>query len=257
MFRQMPLIVMSVLLLQFSYSVSAVELDVEFSANAIQVAPGRPSLQSKMYVSRAAVRTEMTRNGQYVVDITYPREGKRLLLFPDKKMYMEQTGLTLSPSRSDKSARTPCEGMPKSSCQKLGQETLRSISVEKWQVERSVNGKPFRSLHWIDVNRKLAIKEMLPDGSVSELIMLGKGKLDGRDVEQWESRYYNPSGQSSTAKQWYDLELKIVIREEQENGYLRELTNIKVGKQDKSLYSLPAGYKKMLVNKDSKNNFSK
>ena len=257
MLRHMQSFVTSVLLLLFSFCVNAIELGVEFSADAIQVAPGRSTMQSKMYVSKKAVRTEMTQQGQFVVNIAYPREGKRLLLFPDKKMYMEQTGLRLSPSWSGNSAKSPCEGIPKSSCEKLGHENLRSVYVEKWQVERSVKGKSFRSLHWIDTKRKLAIKEMLPDGSVSELIMLGKGKLNGRDVEQWESRFYNPSGQRMTAKQWYDPELKIVIREEQENGYLRELTNIKVGKQDENLYRLPADYKKMVANKNSENNLNK
>lgn len=245
MFRQIQTIVTSVFILLLSLRAFAVELSVEFSADAIQIAPGSPSLYSKMYVSRAAVRTETTRQGRYVIDIVYPHEGKRLILFPDKKLYLEQSDLGASTAWAGRSAKTPCEGMKKTSCRKLGSEVLRNTSVEKWQVDRKAEGKTLSSLHWIDIDRKLAIKEMLSDGSVSELIMFGKGQLDGRNVESWESRYYSPTGQFSKSKQWYDPELKIVIRDEQNNGYLRELKNIKVGSQDKKLFILPADYVKV------------
>ena len=249
--------VTSVLLLLFSLNVSAFESGIEFSADAIQIAPGRASIQSKMYVGKNAVRTEMTKQGQHIVKIVYPKEGRSLLVFPQEKKYREQTGLAVAPSWADKSAKTPCEGMPKSSCHKLGFETIHNMYVEKWQVERTVKGKKYRSLHWIDSNRKLAIKEMLPDGSVSELIMSGKGKLDGRDVENWESRYSHPSGYKTTSKQWYDLELKIVIREERDDGFIRELTNIKVHKQDRNLFKLPPDYKKVTASDNNIKNFNK
>lgn len=228
-----------------------------FSADAIQIAPGRVPINSKMFVSKSAVRTEMTKQGRFIVDIAYPEEGRRLMIFPQQRKYMEKKGLAISPSWSGKAAKTPCEGMPGSNCQKVGLEKLNNINVEKWQVKRSVNGKALRSLHWIDVDRRLAIKEMMPDGSVSELIMLGKGKLDGRNVEHWESRYSHPSGHNRISKQWYDLELKIVIREEQGNGFIRELRNIKIGKQDRSLFMLPSGYQKISINENNIKSISK
>lgn len=255
--RQKQFIVMSALLLLFSLNVCAYEVNVEFSADAIQVAPGRPPVYSKMYVSKSAIRTEMTQQGRRIVDIAYPKEGKRVLLYPDQKMYMEQTGLTVSSSWSGKSAKTPCEGIKNSSCQKLGKEIVQKVNVEKWQVERNINGKTYRSLHWIDTNRRLAIKEMLPDGSVSELMMLGKDDLNGRNVEQWESRYTHSSGQNQISKQWYDLQLKIVIREEMPGGYIRELNNIKVSKQNKSLFELPKDYRKVTEKENNINTTNK
>ena len=255
--RQKQFIVMSTLLLLFSLNVSAYEVNVEFSADAIQAAPGRPPVYSKMYVSKSAIRTEMNQQGRRIVDIAYPKEGKRVLLYPDQKTYMEQTGLTVSSSWSGKSAKTPCEGIENASCQKLGKEIVQKVNVEKWQVERKINGKTYRSLHWIDTNRRLAIKEMLPDGSVSELMMLGKDDLNGRNVEQWESRYTHSSGQNKISKQWYDLQLKIVIREEMPGGYIRELNNIKVNKQNKSLFELPKDYRKITEKDYNMNSFNK
>jgi len=244
---------MSVLLLLLSFNVNALELRVEFSAEAIQVSPDRPPLMSKMYVSKSAVRTEIFQQGHRVTDISYIKKGKRLLIYPDQKTYMEQTGLSISPSWSGKSVKTPCEGVPNLRCKKIDKESLHNINVDKWEVVRDVNGKTFKSLHWIDSKRHLAVKDMFPDGGMSELIMLGKGKLDGREVEQWESRYTHPSGRTLVSKQWYDPQLQMVIKEERPGGFIRELKNIKVSKQDKKLFDYPKDFRKISANQ---NNFN-
>ncbi|NNG13734.1 MAG: hypothetical protein HKM22_01080, partial [Gammaproteobacteria bacterium] len=44
--------------------------------------------------------------------------------------------------------------------------------------------------------------------------------------------------------QWYDPEIKIVVREEHDDGYVRELRDIKVGKHSKSLFLVPKGYER-------------
>ena len=245
MTRQLQFVFVTTLLLLVSVNANAFEVSVEFSADAIQVAPGRTPVYSKMFVSKNAIRTDMMQQGQRLVDIAFPKQGKRLLINFEEKSYREQTGIAIASSWSNKKASTPCEGVPGATCQNLGKETLQGIVVDKWQVERKVKEKKFRSLHWIDSKRNLAIKEMLPDGSVSELMMMGKTDLNGRQVEHWEQRFSHPSGQSQVARQWYDPQLKIVIREEMDGGYLRELNNIKVGKQDKSLFVIPQGFKKV------------
>ena len=82
MVRLAQFFVTSALLQLFSLNVSAFESGIEFSADAIQIAPGRASIQSKMYVGKNAVRTEMTKQGQHIVKIVYPKEGRSLLVFP-------------------------------------------------------------------------------------------------------------------------------------------------------------------------------
>ena len=99
MTRIINLIGTSVLLLFCSFSINALELKVEFSAYAVQVSPGRPPLVSKMYVSKSAVRTEMLQNGSRVTDISYFKKGKRILLYPDQKTYIEQKGLPIPSSK--------------------------------------------------------------------------------------------------------------------------------------------------------------
>ena len=243
--RQLKIIGVTSLLWLFSFCVNAFQLNVEFSADAVQISPGRPPLMSKMYVSKDAVRTEVNQQGYKIVDIAYPKKGKRILLYPDQKMYSEQNGLPAFKSWSGKSVKTPCEGVKNAKCKKLGTEKIYKRQVEKWQVERMINGREFKSLHWIDSKRRIAIKEMFHDGAVSELKMLGTEDINGRKVEQWESSFSHPSGQNRVSKQWYDLELKMVVREELPGGYLRELSNIEIKKQNKNLFVIPKDYKKM------------
>lgn len=227
------------------FNVNALELNVEFSAEAIQVSPGRPLLSSKMYVSKHAVRTDMVKNKFHIIEIVYPAKGKRVLLYPEQKKYIEQTGLPVISSWSGKSEKTPCEGVKNASCKKIAKETLNNVKVEKWQVEQRISGKLYRSLHWIDSKRRIAVKELFYDGGVAELKMLGKDKLYKRNVEKWQYQYFNPAGQRRVSRQWYDPQLKMVIKEEMPGGYLRELRNIIVRPQNKSLFVIPADYDKL------------
>ncbi len=235
----------NILFLLVTVNVSAVEITIEFSADAIQVSPGRAPLSSKMYVSTSAVRTDMIQNGLHIIDIAYPQKGKRVVLYPEKNLYIEQTGLPTLKSWSSKSAKTPCEGIKNAKCKKLSTETLNKVKVEKWQVEQTIAGKKYRSLHWIDSKRRIAIKELFHDGGVAELKMLGEDKINNRKTEKWEYQYSNPAGQQRVSRQWYDTQLKMVIREEMPGGFLRELKNIKIEKQKKSLFNIPKGYKKI------------
>lgn len=232
-------------LLLFTLNVNALELNIEFSADAIQVSPGQPLLSSKMFVSKKAVRTDMLQNGMRVIDIAYPETGKRVVLYPDKKLYIEQTGLPALKSWSQKSAKTPCDGVKNTKCKKLSTETLNKIKVEKWQIEQKISGKKYRSLHWIDSKRRIAIKELFHDGGLAELKMLGEDNINNRKIEKWQYQYSNPTGQQRISRQWYDVQLKMVIREEMPGGFLRELKNIKIKKQEKSLFVIPDGYKKI------------
>jgi hypothetical protein len=53
------------------------------------------------------------------------------------------------------------------------------------------------------------------------------------------------NGEQMTSTQWYDPQLKIAIREELQGGFIRELRDIKIGKQDKKLFEIPTGYKQV------------
>ena len=68
--------------------------------------------------------------------------------------------------------------------------------------------------------------------------------IDGRKVEKWEIVADGKNGKM-TSTLWYDLELGIPIRELVPGKMMREMTDIKVGPQDPSLFLVPAGYEKI------------
>lgn len=246
MLKQLTKRVALLMLLVMSAGVAhAFEVNVEFTAEAMQSMPGQAPVYSKMYVSKNAVRTESYINGSLVVDITFPYQGRRLRLFPETKKYIAASSLPVIMEPNKKAAQSPCDGMPGSVCKNMGNEILNGIKVEKWQIEKKVKDKVLKVLQWIDPKRNLSLREMSPDGSIAELRTLGKSDLYGREVEVWEYIESNATGITDRSKQWYDPELKMVIQEQKQGGYFRGLRNIKTGKQNKALFELPASYQKV------------
>jgi hypothetical protein len=223
-------------------SIQAAEEIIEFSADAYQKGPQSPPMQAKMFVGNKRVRKEYAANGQQFVEIVDANKQHAVLLDPKQRTYMEQQGAT--PQIIDQNAvnNNPCQGVVNSSCKKLGQETVHSRSADKWEMVMQQDGQEMRALYWIDVDRGMLLKQLLPDGTSTELRLLGKETVNGRQTEKWEMTASNPQGQTMRSLQWYDPQLKISIREEMPGGYLRELKNISVGSQAKDLFEIPAGY---------------
>lgn len=241
-------IVMTTALLAVAGLAHAVGEKVEFSAEAVQSAPQRPTMQAQMYVSSKAVRTETNNNNQLQVEIVFPEQGRRVMLIPQQHRYMEQNGLPpLAPAATQQKNFNPCAGVPDTRCKKLGSEKLQGREAEKWQITAQRDGRTLVSQHWIDIERRLALREKFADGTLSELKILGKEKLNGRTTEKWQLTVIYNNGQRSQSTQWYDPQLQMVIREELPGGYVRELRNIKVAKQAASLFTIPADYQRQQV----------
>ena len=209
---------------------------IEFSAEAVVNMPQYPVKQTKLFVSKKAVRSET------VIEIVYPEEGKAILINDGLRSYKERT---FAGQVKKESSNNPCDQIINAVCEKLGAEKVNGYETEKWQIISDKRGEKSRSLHWIDVKRKLAIREFFPDGSVAELKMVKKEKINGRNTEKWQRTLSRPDGKNSSSYQWYDPDLKIAIREELPGGYIRELKNIKIEKQPDNLFSAPADYTKI------------
>lgn len=237
----------SSIVLVFSISAMAAPKSVEFSADAVISMPQTPVKQSKLFVSKQAVRRELSVNGRNMIEIVYPEQGKAVMINDFSRSYEERQF-----NKADKSAdNNPCSQIMHSRCQKLGNETIDGIKTEKWQILSNEKGRVMRTLHWIDVKRKLAIREFFPDGSVAELKLVSKEKINGRNTEKWQRTLSRVDGTVTSSFQWYDTELGIAIREELPGGYLRELKNIKVKKQSDELFSVPGDYVRMNMGSQS------
>lgn len=220
--------------------------ELQFSADAVQMAPDRQLRNARMYVGDQRVRMEYERDGQRVAEIVDWARGRALLLLLDQGTYMEQQAPAAAvPSQAAGTDTNPCRGAPDLQCRQLGQETLFGRRVDKWEMVAMQDGQPQRSLHWIDPERQMPLRQFLPDGTVSELKPLGAETIDGRRVEKWEQSTARPDGTQQSAVQWYDPQLKIAIREELPGGFYRELKNIRVARQAPGLFEIPAGFRRM------------
>ena len=235
-------VVTGLLLAGFS---QAYEVAKEFSATAVQKVPARPEFIAHMYISKEAVRTDSSLNNVPVIEIINTKKQVRWLLVPKDKIYLQQKSVTPASSTNKSKSKKPCEGLPQTTCNLLAKEKINNLQTEKWEFVINSGQQPQRSLHWIEVERRMPVREMFPDGTMTELVLLGKEKMNNRNAEKWGMTVTHANGQQVHSKQWYDPELKMTIREEMQGGFVRELRDIKPGKQDKKLFVVPTDYKKV------------
>lgn len=221
---------------------------IQFSADAIQTVPGKPEMRAKIFVGKNAVRNEYQINGEKYIELVRQGKNGKVILNPQKKEYIIMQGAPanlpfLAQNKSKKSS--PCEGIKNVTCRKLGAEQINGRKTEKWEFINKVNERELRSLHWIDNKENFPIRELFPDGSSSEMRLLGNEQLNNRATQKWEMVRMSPDGQKQHSMQWHDKQLKIAIREVLQGGYMRELKNIKVGKQNSNKFKIPDNYRQV------------
>ncbi len=218
--------------------------NVQFSAQTVQSSPDKTTRHAQIYVGDNQVRLDYQQDGQQMVEIYDLKNQRALLLMPEQRSYMErklpQSGIRnpMLPSKET----SPCTMLPDAQCKQLGRETLSGRPVVKWEMVVTQDDQPLRSLHWIDAERNMPLRQKFPDGTVTEMRLLGQESLGGRATERWEITTTRSDEESMTSTQWYDPQLNIAIREELPGGYFRELRNIRVGAQSPQLFTVPDGY---------------
>ena len=230
-----------------SGTAAAERSNIQFSAQAVQSATDGKNRNAQIYVGDNQVRLEYTKDDQLMVEIYDMKNQRVLLMVPQQASYMlrqmsngRMANPMLPPSQSD-----PCSHVATAKCRSLTSESLHGRRVTKWEMVVNREGQNVRSLHWMDDERHIPLREQWSDGTVSELRPLGQETLNGRPTERWEMKVTHPDGKQVQSTQWYDPELKIAVREELPGGNYRELRNINVGLQPEQLFSVPAGYKQL------------
>ena len=224
-------------------SVHAQQATVEFSADTTGSDPQGEPQQGKLYVGTDQVRTEMDVNGQTMIQIIDLKRQEALMIMPGQRSYMRRkAGQGEMMSGDRQSDASPCAGMQNITCKQLGTEVINGRPTQKWEFIAKAQGQSSAMLFWLDEQRRIPVRQMMPDGSSMELRMLGKETVNGRSTEKWELTAKGPDGNSMVTHQWYDPEINMNIREEGPGGYIRDITNIRVGPQPKELFGVPAGY---------------
>jgi hypothetical protein len=244
-------IISSLIIVLFTFVTAfAGQGQVEFSADVIQSMPQQESRQGRLYVGNDQVRTDITVGGKTMIQIIDLKRQTAYMLDPEQKSYMERKAgpgeLTPGGGAAAKDAN-PCAGMQNLSCRRIGDESVNGRPAEKWELENTAQGQTGKMVIWLDKERRIPIRQTLPDGATMEMRLVGKETLNGRNTEKWEMKATRPGGQSSVTYQWFDPELNMNIREEQPGGFISELRNIRIGKQPADLFALPSDYTVMSI----------
>ncbi len=75
---------------------------------------------------------------------------------------------------------------------------------------------------------------------------VGDANVAGRKTEKWEMSF-KQGPQTVRSFIWIDRTLGLPIREMMPGGYVRELSNISLGRQNPSLFRVPTGYKQIAM----------
>lgn len=220
---------------------------VEFSADIHQAGPNGVASVGRINVAKTGVRTELTQNGQQVIQIFDTKSQTSRMILPAQKAYMEHKGAGPAPSMPGQPSgdADPCREVPGAKCSNLGTEEIAGRAAVKWEMTMERQGQVMRSTQWIDKERGFPLRQEMPNSQRMEQKMLGTEELAGRKVEKWEVRMVQGNQAPQILFRWFDPQLNMVVREEFPGGYVREMRNIQVGTQDPSLFQVPAGFKRM------------
>ncbi len=222
---------------------------VEFSADVLQTIPQQGDMQGRIFVGKDRMRTEFKVNDQTMIQIIDSGRGTAYMLNTQNRSYVQRKagpGDSL-PGSGNVPADKPCAGMSDITCRKLATEKVNGRSADKWEFENTTQAQSGKMLYWLDQERRIPIRQMLPDGTIIEMRLVNNEKINGRDTEKWEISMQRVGGQSRVTYQWFDPELDTNVREEQPGGYTRELSNINIGVQPAELFAVPAGYKEITI----------
>jgi hypothetical protein len=215
--------------------------DNEFSAEALEFHPEYGERRGHLYMGHDKIRTDFVVNGEQFIQIIDLGKQQATIINLSQKSFIRkgarQTDMIKSAGAS--AGKSPCANMQNLDCTETGTEMVNGRLTHKWVI--SSRGQPGSMAFWLDDQRKVPIRQEMPDGSLMEMRMLASENTHGRSTEKWEMINRFPNGESQISHQWYDPELDINVREEQPGGVARNLINIKMGKQPDSVFSIPAG----------------
>jgi len=223
----------------------------EFTAQTRQVGPQGVMGTGRIFVADGRMRTELSQAGHTIVQILDQAHGRGYTLDPTRKVYMEQSmgtggpgsGSTLGPAPPDPT-QDPCAGVVGQTCRQLGGDEVAGRPAIKREIDsRDAEGQPLKTTQWIDAERGVVLRSEGSDGTSMELKMVGREALGPRATEKWQMTVVHPGGEPTRSLQWYDPQLGVAIREELPGGYVREMSDIQIGKQPDSLFEVPQDYR--------------
>lgn len=222
---------------------------VQFSATAVMSSNGTKDTTSRIYFSPAKIRKEFSYYGEPVVQIMNSIDKVSLMCFSNQKLCYENTLLETIDVGISEAKANPCADLKNISCEQIGEEVLNKRKAIKWKLSRIEGEQIYSSYVWIDAEINIPVKNLENDKNLIELIWLGNEQLGNRETQKWLEVVSIGNGQSIKRQKWFDTELKISIKQSDQNGRYQELKEIIVEKLDEHLFEMPLGFEKKVVKK--------
>ena len=231
-----------VLILGVSSSVFA----TSFSADAVQIYDGQFS-HSRMFWSSGNVRFEYLEEGVPMVQIIDRDDSKLIWLDTENKIYIERELDNAQPPQltvnKQKPLANPCAVFVGAECTRLKEAVVNQRDSVKWLVTLNIQGQDQHLFQWLDKKLNIPLRQLNPDGSMLDVVVQENLEMNGRKVRKHEIYAVGPDGNRNHSIQWHDTELDIVVRQQNDDGSMDELRNIKVEQISKEKFSIPKDYK--------------
>ena len=219
-----------------------------FTADAVQIR-GENISHARMYWLDGNVRFEYTEDGVSMAQIFDNKNNKIIWLDIENKYFLERnmpesekiSAKRIASSKSKKNT-DPCKQFIDAECVFLKKTKMNGRPAEKWLITLDNDGNDFHIFQWIDSKYKNILRQENSDGTGLSVEIKDEQKMNDRKVRKLTMVAFTATGEKKQGTQWYDNELDIVVKQEYQSNVVDELRNIKVGKVDKKLFTVPESY---------------
>jgi len=212
----------------------------QFSAEVIERGPQGRISQGRIHVSGDLLREQYAASPASLIRIQNRARGVQWVLSPQQRTYVEVKAAAGTAAGND-----ACRQPPNDACIEEGPARVDGRPARIRRMIAEGGGARPETREWIDTERGIVLRRETSNGQRMQWRRLALDLMDGRYAERWEVMLEGPSGLPARSFIWIDSELGIPVREEHEGGLVRELRNIRVGRQPSELFDVPVGYKRV------------
>lgn len=219
-----------------------------FTADVVQIS-GDDITHARIYWSGGRVRFDYLDQGVQMAQIFDQKNNRMVWLDIENKVYIERQVAGTKQKQNGKRTQSagnqpydPCTIFQQARCIRLKSAEINHRDTDKWLITFDIDGRDEHMFQWIDKQYRIPVRQENPDGSIFDVSIVDDIELDGRKVHKVEMLTISPTGQRSSGIQWYDSELNVVVRQQDDNGTVEELRNIKLEPVSEDKFVIPGDY---------------